>query len=232
MQQGGTLQIAKLDKVTNADKIEPVLPSYGGAKIPCAVVFHQERMKAQNETYTIDEPEVQTKEVTLSDGSKVIETVTEQQERTINGRKVIAYVPVFTGKMKQVKKRFKVGELTDNREMDLYFECSNGKELRNKIGEAFNELAKRLAAKSHPFTRETLNVTLKVDGKVISTKCLLYGGIKLSKVFFKGNFKPELFHENLCKPLFQQLQDVERGANNKPLEVSDEILSAVGLTKK
>lgn len=222
--QTSKLKQARAMAVMNATDIEALLPSYGGEKVPVCVSFHQERMKPLNETYQVEAEEVEKDK----DG----EVKTERKEKIVNGRKVITHVPVLTGKMILVKKRFKVGEVQDNRRKDVIFEASNGTDLRKQLGEAFNQLQKDLEAGRHPFTRDTLNVTLKIGSAVLSTKTIMEGGVKVSRVFYKGQFKRELYHEYFCRPLFNQLKDVESGAKNKPLEIDTAILNAIGLTSK
>lgn len=226
------IEAAKLDRVNNVSNIEAKLPQYGGANVAVTVTFHQDFETPIFESYQTEKDELKY-EVKHIDGKEVKEQIFDRQEKTVNGKKIIVFVPAITGKKVRARARFATGDYRkDERLHHVRFMCSDAKDLRHKIGEAFNEF-RGIVETANPFKKnENLHVSLNVAGKVLSTKTLLYGGIKLSKVFKKGLFQRDLFSDQFCRPLFNQLQSVEQGANNKPLEVDDLILSAIGLKKK
>jgi len=231
--------LAKNDTVTNVHGIESKLSNYGGKAIPVTVTFHQSFETPTFETVVIKMDEVKMEDVKndkgeielLKNGKPKRKPVMVEggKKKDRNGKEHVYYIPATTGKQIDKRFRFETGKRKDERVHNISFLCFDASDLRHKIGEAFNEIKGRFEM----FKRnELLHVTFNFGGKVLSTKYLSLGGVKLSKVYAKGKFQNDLYAENFCRPLFQQLQSVEKGENNKPLEIDETILAAIGLKKE
>lgn len=231
-QTNSAMQVANLNRVINVATIESKLPNYSNDETgtPVTVTFHQEFKRKETVTLTMEQDKVKVDD----EGNPILEPMQKQ----IKGKMVTVFVPVYEGTEK-VKVRVETGqELNDERRYDVRFICKDASELRQEIGEALNEFYGILetgegTTKQERFARsQKLHMSFNFGGKLLSTKFLSYGGIKLSKVFEKGTLKRELFAANLCKPVFEQLKKVASGEANKGIEIDDTILTALNFTKK
>jgi hypothetical protein len=158
-------------------------------------------------------------------GDTIPVTVTFHQQR----QKPIREKSGINGKRGEV-----IDYVNEERIKPIRFLCSNPDELRQRIGEALNELHDVLnGTKRNPFLKSTaLHCTFKIAGYVISTAMIDEGGVKLRKCYHKGEFSEVNFHREFCRPLFNQLKKAEKMAKGLPLSISQGIIEAIGLNKK
>jgi hypothetical protein len=218
------LTIAKQDAINPNEVKQPIfIPSYGGKKTPVSIVFSQAYLKPDTEKVYIE------KDVYELDASGNILTEDVLREGIfIDGKPCFDKVPVVK-ETKVVATRYKTGGQSKVEfSKTVCFECSDGSDLRKKIGEGFEEFkadckeGKKIGAKSKPY-----HLTVKIGGFVISTMSLQEGGAKLSQAYEKGEFKPDLFSRHFCKALWLQLGKVKNLAEGKPLVVSEDITNVL-----
>lgn len=223
-----TLQIAKLNEVANVETIESKLPAYSIAdnSLPVTVSFHQEFITKEKTTVYFEKEIVETDETG--------EVIYEEVERQVKGKMITVFQPKLSGKTERKKTRVETGQtLNDKRNYKCRFVCANEDEFRYEFGSALNEFFTALESGDCNLKKsEKVNMTFKFNDKVLSTKYLSYGGIKLSKCFKKGKLEKSSYSDNFCKPLFRQIQAVANGEANKPLEIDTAILEIIGLNKK
>jgi hypothetical protein len=168
------------------------------------------------------------------EGEAILQPVLVPEERQVKGKMQTVYVPKLKGTKGRKKTRVETGEfMNDARRYDVRFICKDAKELRQEIGEAFTEFFGCLSSGEVNFAKsQKVHCTFNFSGKVLSSKYLSYGGIKLSKIFKKGILQKDKYSDEFCKPLFNQLKSVASGESNKPLEIDTAILNAIGLKEK
>lgn len=232
-----TTNVAQVDNISlakqdaNSEFKAVQLPSFGGAKIAAAVVFLQNRVKKIYETYYMKEDEVKTEKKVI-DGKEKIIPVYENKTVTVKGKTLIHKVPVLTGNKVERKVRIEVDSNTNPATKSVLFECSNVNDMRRKIGEAFTVMERAIEDNKHNFAKsQPLHINVKIGKTVFSTTILPDGGVKLSKLFSKGQYQKQLFASEFCRPLFNQLKSIEQNENGKPLSIPDAVLKELGLSK-
>lgn len=207
------------------------LPSFGGKKIAAAVVFLQNRVKTIYETYFVKEDEVKTEKKVI-DGKEKTLPVYENKTVTVKGRPMIQKVAVLTGNKIERKVRIPIETAANPVTKTVLFECSDVTDLRRKIGEAFTVMELAIMQGKHNFAKsQPVHINVKIAGTVFSTTILPEGGVKMSKLFSKGQYQKDKFAAEFCRPLFNQLQAIEKNENGKPLSIPDAVLKELGLTK-
>lgn len=224
-----SIDLAKQDANSEFKPVQ--LPSFGGKKIAAAVVFLQNRVKKIYETYYMKEDEVKTEKKVI-DGKEKLLPVYENKTVTIKGKPMIQKVPVLTGNKVERKVRIEVDSNTNPATKTVLFECSDVADLRRKIGEAFTVMETAIIDGKHNFAKsQPVHINVKINGNVFSTTMLPDGGVKISKLFSKGEYQKQLFAKEFCRPLFNQLQAIEKNETGKPLSIPDAVLKELGLTK-
>lgn len=225
-------QILAAQQDANSEFKAIQLPSFGGKKIAAAVVFLQNRVKTIYETYFVKEDEVKTEKKVI-DGKEKILPVYENKTVTVKGRPMIQKVAVLTGNKIERKVRIPIETTANPVTKTVLFECSDVTDLRRKIGEAFTVMELAIMQGKHNFAKsQPVHINVKIAGTVFSTTILPEGGVKMSKLFNKGQYQKDRFASEFCKPLFNQLQAIEKNENGKPLTIPDAVLKELGLTEK